>query len=198
MRRFTRSRVNAKACVRLVLGLLAVTTILAGWASAPSDNAALSPSRVGDIHLTARTGDQPYEASFPFDASTASFPPGITTLWARQRVEDLMDLWRSSDEDARANVQAIIIAHAIRYRLVTRFTSLVAVEEVVANVGGESRTIAVPTELPAGMQLGAPATATADAFLQMLGVTLLLIEILMAILLHILQRRMARKAEAAS
>lgn len=91
MRRFTRSRVNTKACVRLVLGLLAVTTILAGWASAQSDNAALSPSRVGDIHLTARTGDQPYEASFPFDASTASFP-----LWARQRVEDLMDLWRSS------------------------------------------------------------------------------------------------------
>lgn len=202
MRRFTRSRVNTKACVRLVLGLLAVTTILAGWASAQSDNAALSPSREGDIHLTARTGDQPYEASFPFDASTASFPPGITTLWARQRVEDLMDLWRSSDEDARANVQAIIIAHAIRYRLVTRFTSLVAVEEVVANVGGESRTIAVPTELPAGMQLdrvfGAPATGTADAFLEMLGVTLLLIEILMAILLHILQRRMARKAEAAS
>lgn len=84
----------------------------------------------------------------------------------------------------------------------TRFTSLVAVEEVVGNVGGESRTIAVPTELPAGMQLdrvfGAPATAPADAFLEMLGVTLLLIEILMAILLHILQRRMARKAEAAS
>lgn len=83
----------------------------------------------------------------------------------------------------------------------TRFTSLVAVEEVVANVGGESRTIAVPTELPAGMQLdrvfGAPATGTADAFLEMLGVTLLLIGILMAILLHILQRRMARKAEAA-
>lgn len=145
MRRFTRSRVNTKACVRLVLGLLAVTTILAGWASAQSDNAALSPSRVGDIHLTARTGDQPYEASFPFDASTASFPPGITTLWARQRVEDLMDLWRCSDEDARANVQAIIIAHAIRYRLVTGFTSLVAVEEVVANFGGESRTIAVLT-----------------------------------------------------
>jgi Ca-activated chloride channel family protein len=162
----------------------------------------ISQGRKGVIHLTARTGDQPYEASFPFDASTASFHPGITTLWARQRVEDLMDLWRSSDEDARAKVQAIIIAHAIRYRLVTRFTSLVAVEEVVANVGGESRTVAVPTELPAGMQLdkvfGAPATGTLDAFLEMLGVTLLLMGILMAILLHILQRRMARKAEAAS
>ena len=86
--------------------------------------------------------------------------------------------------------------------VVARFTSLVAVEEVVANVGGESRTVAVPTELPAGMQLdkvfGAPATGTPDAFLEMLGVTLLLMGTLVAILLHILQRRMARKAEAAS
>lgn len=114
-----------------------------------------------------------------------------------------MDLWRSSDEDARANVQAIIIAHAIRYRL-ARFTSLVAVEEVVANVGGESRTIAVLTgpnfpqacswtKFSAHRQ---PARLT--PLLEMLGVTLLLMGIFMAILLPILQRRMARKAEAAS
>src|ERR1041384_5414298 len=79
-----------------------------------------------------------------------------------------------------------VISHAIRYRLVTRFTSLVAGEEVVANVGGESHTMAVPTELPAGMQLdkvfGAPATGTADAFLKMLGIVLLVVGILMSLL----------------
>ena len=48
----------------------------------------ISQGRVGRVHLTARAGDQPYEANFAFDASTASFHPGITTLWARQRVED--------------------------------------------------------------------------------------------------------------
>jgi Ca-activated chloride channel homolog len=162
----------------------------------------ISQGHKGIVHLTARAGDQPYEASFTFDASTASFHPGITTLWARQRVEDLMDLWRTSDEDARASVRASLIAHAIRYRLVTRFTSLVAVEEVVANVGSESRTVAAPTELPAGMQLdkvfGAPATGTADAFLEMLGVLLLLMGIVMGLLMRILERRMARKAEAVS
>src|SRR5204863_6842616 len=110
----------------------------------------ISQGRRGTVHLTAHAGDQPYEASFAFDASKASFHPGITTLWARQRAEDLMDLWRASDEDARASVRASVISHAIRYRLVTRFTSLVAVEEVVAKVGGESRTVAVPTEVPAG------------------------------------------------
>jgi hypothetical protein len=86
-----------------------------------------------------------------------------------------------------------VIAHAIRYRLVTQFTSLVAVEEVVANVGGESRTVAVPTELPAGMQLdkvfGAPATGTPDAFLEALGVALLLVSIVMLVALRRITRR---------
>lgn len=157
----------------------------------------ISQGRKGTVHLTARAGDQPFESSIPFDASTASFHSGITTLWARQRVEDLMDRWREAEEDARTNIRTSLIAHAIRYRLVTRFTSLVAVEEIVANVGGESRTVPVPTELPAGMQMdkvfGAPATGTADAFLEMLGLILLLIGLVMSIAL----KQFARKAEAA-
>jgi len=139
----------------------------------------ISRGQAGRVRLTARAGDNPYEASFAFDASTATFHPGITTLWARQRVEDLMDRWRVSSEDSRPEIRSTLIAHAIRYRLVTRFTSLVAVEEVVANTSGGSATVPVPTELPAGMQLdrvfGAPATGTADAFLEALGVVLLLL-----------------------
>jgi Ca-activated chloride channel family protein len=143
----------------------------------------ISQGRTGRVHLTARAGDQPYEANFAFDASTASFHPGITTLWARQRVEDLVDRWRLSDEDSRSGIRAAAIAHAIRYRLVTRFTSLVAVEEIVANPSGASTQVPVPTELPAGMQMdkvfGAPATGTADAFLEALGVALLLLSLVL-------------------
>jgi len=47
----------------------------------------------------------------------------------------------------------------------------------VVNAGGRSSTVPVPTELPAGWQmdkvLGGPATGTADAFLEALGVALL-------------------------
>ena len=71
-----------------------------------------------------------------------------------------------------------MIAHAIHYHLVTRFTSLVAVEEVVVNPSGQSGTAAVPGELPAGWHMdkvfGAPATGTADAFLETLGIALLI------------------------
>jgi len=45
------------------------------------------------------------------------------------------------------------------------------------NPAGKSDTVPVPTELPAGWQMekvfGAPATGTADAFLEALGLALL-------------------------
>jgi Ca-activated chloride channel homolog len=153
----------------------------------------ISQGHTGRVHLTARAGDQPYEASFAFDTSSASFHPAITTLWARQRVEDLMDHWRVSDEDTRPAIRSTLIAHAIRYRLVTRFTSLIAVEEVVANTTGASTTVPVSTELPAGMQMdkvfGAPATGTAEAFLEALGVALLVVSLLLSFFLWRLTRR---------
>jgi len=135
----------------------------------------------GKLHITARSGSEPYEVIIPFDASRATFHPGITTLWARRRVEDWMDRWRESDENARSEVRSSLIAHAIRYHLVTRFTSLVAIEDVVANTTGSSAKVPVPTELPEGMQMdkvfGAPATGTADGFLEALGLALLCVGI---------------------
>jgi len=152
----------------------------------------ISKGSVGTVHLTARSGNEPYEASIAFDVSKAAFHPGITTLWARQRVEDLMDQWRRSDEKGQAEIRGSVIAHAIRYHLVTRFTSLVAVEQVVVNPGGQSNKAAVPAELPEGWQMdkvfGAPATGTADAFLEAVGVVLLLASIALLFLIRATRR----------
>jgi Ca-activated chloride channel family protein len=138
----------------------------------------ITQGRAGTMHLTGRAGNDTYETTVAFDASQATFHPGITTLWARQRVEELMDHWRHSDEKGQTEIRGSLIAHAIRYRLVTRFTSLVAVEEIVSNTSGQSNTVPVPTELPAGWKMdkvfGAPATGTTDAFFEALGTTLLL------------------------
>jgi Ca-activated chloride channel family protein len=137
----------------------------------------IASGQKGRLLLTARAGNQPYQAIFPIDPASATFHPGITVLWARQRVETLMDQWRESNEADRADLRGAIIAHAIRYRLVTRFTSLVAVEQQVANTTGQLNTVAVRSELPEGMQMdkvfGAPATGTADDFLEALGLALI-------------------------
>ena len=63
---------------------------------------------------------------------------------------------------------------------------------MVVNPNGQNSTVPVPTELPAGMQMdkvfGAPATGTADAFLESLGLAFLAAG---AALLWFLQRRRA-------
>ena len=153
----------------------------------------ITKGRAGKVHLTARAGNENYESTIAFDASQATFHPGITTLWARQKVDDLMDQWRQSDEDTRSEIRASIIAYAIHYRLVTRFTSLVAIEQIVVNASGQSSTVPVPTELPAGWKMealfGAPATGTADSFLEAVGVVLLFIG---SVLLFLVRRQQVR------
>jgi len=137
----------------------------------------ITNGRVGKVHLTAGAGNEQYEATIPVNVGKATFHPGITVMWARQRVEDLMDRWRQAEENNKAEIRDGLVAHAIQYNLVTRFTSLVAVEEIVVNTGGQYSAVPVSTELPAGMQMdklfGAPATGTSDEFLEALGLTLL-------------------------
>ena len=139
----------------------------------------ISNGHAGSLHITARAGAVPYDVTLPIDTSHAQFHPGITTLWARQRVEDLMDAYRHADEDRQRSIRNEIVAHAMQYHLVTQFTSLVAVEEVAVNAGGQSSTVQVATELPAGWKrdavFGAPATGTADDFFAALGWSLLLV-----------------------
>jgi Ca-activated chloride channel homolog len=146
----------------------------------------------GTLRLTAKDGSAPYETAIHFDTGSSSFHPGITTLWARQRIDELSDRWRTAEESARGDLRAGIVAEAIRYHLVTQFTSLVAIEQVVANPGAQSSSVAVPSELPAGMQMekvfGAPATGTADGFLEILGVCLVLASAMLLLLTGGLKR----------
>lgn len=148
----------------------------------------ITKGRTGTVHLSGRVGNDFYETNISLDTTRVSFHPAITTLWARKRVEDLMDQWRESAGDAQTDIRSEIVAHAIRYRLVTRFTSLVAVEEKIVNPGGQSNTTAVASELPEGMQMdkvfGAPATGTADAFFEALGIAALVFGTLLLLLLR--------------
>ena len=133
----------------------------------------------GVIRLEGTARDASFREELPFALESASFHPGITMLWARERIEGLLDSWRlATSDDQRAEWRSRIVADAIRYNIVTRFTSLVAVEQKVVNAGGEAVTAAVPTAMPAGWQMdkvfGAnPAGGTADLFLEALGAALL-------------------------
>jgi len=79
----------------------------------------------------------------------------LASLWARARVDDLMreDLKGQGSDVIREDLKDTITQLGIEYRLLTQFTSFVAVEEMVVTDGGQPRRIEVPVETPAGVNV---------------------------------------------
>jgi TonB family protein len=77
----------------------------------------------------------------------------LATLWARTRIDDLMsqDYARIQNDDPQPDVREAITQLGLEYRLMTQFTSFVAVEEMTVTDGGQPRRIDVPVEMPEGM-----------------------------------------------
>jgi Ca-activated chloride channel homolog len=107
----------------------------------------------------------------------------LATLWARTRIDDLMaqDLQGIQSGHARADVREPITQLGLEYRLMTQFTSFVAVEEMIVTDGGQPRRVEVPVEMPEGvsrrgvfgeddaMMVNAPAPVSKTANLGMIA-----------------------------
>ncbi|MBI4469505.1 MAG: VWA domain-containing protein [Acidobacteria bacterium] len=78
---------------------------------------------------------------------------GLATLWARKRVDDLMsqDFEGIQTGNPRIDIREMITRTGLEYRLMTQFTSFVAVEEMNVTDGGVPRVIDVPVEMPEGV-----------------------------------------------
>jgi Ca-activated chloride channel family protein len=77
----------------------------------------------------------------------------LASLWARARVDELMgqDFQGMQSGNMRTDLKDTITQLGIEYRLMTQFTSFVAVEEIVVTDGGQPRRIDVPVESPEGV-----------------------------------------------
>jgi hypothetical protein len=77
----------------------------------------------------------------------------VRTLWAREKIEDLQaqDWMGAQTGHPKPDIQAQIVATALEYRLMSQYTSFVAVEEKVVNIGGRMRMVDVPVEMPEGV-----------------------------------------------
>jgi Ca-activated chloride channel family protein len=91
--------------------------------------------------------------------------PGASVLWARRKIESLLDsVHEGADPE---EVRKGVVALGLEHHLVTKHTSLVAVDVTPSRPGDEAlRTGAVPTNLPHGWSYEAvfgelPQTATA-------------------------------------
>lgn len=77
----------------------------------------------------------------------------LATLWARTRIEDLMaqDFTGIHRGAPKAEVRLAITQLGLDYRLMTQYTSFVAVEEMTITDGGQARRIDVPVDIPEGV-----------------------------------------------
>ena len=103
----------------------------------------------GELRIRGRIAGRPWERRIAVDLpSTESGNPAIGSLWARARIADLERSMRHG-EDA-ATVEAITNL-GLAHRLVTRWTSFVAVEEKLVVSDGHPRTVRVPVDMPQGV-----------------------------------------------
>ena len=100
-----------------------------------------------DVVVTGRRDREEWRVSLPLDGRRRG--EGVGVLWARRKIESLLD---SLHEGAPADeVKAQVVALGLEHHLVTRHTSLVAVDVTPVrprNVALDSQ--AVPTNLPHG------------------------------------------------
>ncbi|MCM3903644.1 MAG: VIT and VWA domain-containing protein [Pyrinomonadaceae bacterium] len=77
----------------------------------------------------------------------------LAPLWARSRIDDLMsqDFNGMQQDTMRPDLKETITGLGLEYRLMTQYTSFVAVEEMIVTDGGTPRRIDVPVEVPEGV-----------------------------------------------
>jgi Ca-activated chloride channel family protein len=131
----------------------------------------------GEVRLSGERGARRWEVAVPLASDSAA--QGMGTLWAREKVDALVASLRdgASEDEVRSRVIELATAH----RLVTRYTSFVAVDRTPARPADESlKTADVPTLLPEGWVYDKvfgelPTGSTGSRFALALGLATLLL-----------------------
>lgn len=128
------------------------------------------------LQLNGIRNGQPWQQTI--STEMLSMRPGIATLWARKKIRSLMDskVHGSSEEEIRTQVLATALSH----HLVSKYTSLVAVEQQISRPADKDLQQSVmKTNLAAGSQMnkifaGSARTATSARVQILLGAIFLL------------------------
>ncbi len=143
--------------------------------------------RPGDlIRISGDSADGTWGSELPLAGVSDS--PGVAALWARARIESLLDDERRGRDPAET--RTAVVKTALEHHLVSKFTSLVAVDKtpqrpLSASLDKEQ----VPDLLPYGQSqqaiFGFPATATNAPMQRLIGVASLLAALLLLALARI-------------
>jgi Ca-activated chloride channel family protein len=132
---------------------------------------------LGEIKITGQVAGKIWSSSLKLDGGQSR--TGISALWARKKIAALMEQKRDAEFES---IKQTIIDTALEHHLVSKFTSLVAVDITpVRPKDKELDSHAIPTHLPEGWDYNKvfgqqfPSTATDARLNFMIGLMLLLI-----------------------
>jgi Ca-activated chloride channel family protein len=103
----------------------------------------------GDLEVRGKIAGREWHRKLDLDLpNEEAGNPALGSLWARARIGDLQREMRTGEQPALVEE---ITQLALRHSLVTKYTSLVAVEERIVVSDGNPRTVRVPVEMPEGV-----------------------------------------------
>ena len=103
----------------------------------------------GQIKISGYQGDGRYVKTLDVvEPENGESAQALRYLWARQRIADLGDFEKlNPDSERRAEIASL----GLTYNLLTAYTSFIAVDEVIANPDGQSRSVKQALPLPKGV-----------------------------------------------
>lgn len=102
----------------------------------------------GALEIKGRVGDRPWSVTLPL--RNAAEGKGLSKLWARRKIGDA-EVARTMREMSPEDSDKAILALALDHQIVTRLTSLVAVDKTPSRPAGEPLKLSeLPINLPAG------------------------------------------------
>jgi Ca-activated chloride channel family protein len=102
----------------------------------------------GNVTIKGRIGDQPWTVTLPLDRAAEG--KGLSKVWARRMIDDA-EVARTLNKLKPADADSAILSLALEHQLVTRLTSLVAVDKTPSRPAGEPLKLSeMPVNLPTG------------------------------------------------
>lgn len=103
---------------------------------------------IGTVAIKGRIGDRPWSVVLPL--AHAAEGKGLSKLWARRKIADA-EIARTMKQMKPEDADMAILSLALEHQLVSRLTSLVAVDQTPSRPDGEPLKLsALPVNLPAG------------------------------------------------
>ena len=159
------------------------------YAGEPLLLAARLPYISGDVSISGTTASKHWQRTLKLESRRQS--PGIASVWARARIADLLD--EKTRGKPEAEVRAAVLKVALRHKLLSPYTSFVAVETAPGHPAAEPlQKSPVPNARPDGQSdqpYAWPRTATSGRWDLFTGALLLLLALLLQLLYPLFRGR---------